>query len=120
MGAPAKLPRIRERLLFIAFGFSIAVVGIYGLPTLGLALYGPAFRSAFIDCRLSEVNASKLNKLTLNAALESRVRETEAIDELSCLDYRGLRNRLETFRVSDSELKSIETDLTTHASALLQ
>ena len=112
--------KFRERILFIALGFAIAVAGIYGLPFLGLALYGPAFQTAFVDCRLAQVNASKLNKLALNIALANRIRETEAIDELSCLDYRDLRNRLETFRVSDSTLRSIETTLTIRTAAVLQ
>jgi cytochrome c peroxidase len=82
-----------------------------GRPTLGLALYGTAFRTAYVGCQLAKAHAAVLNNLPLEAALSERVRRTEEVEELSCLDYQGLRYRLQRFKVSDSDLGLIETGI---------
>jgi len=101
-------PFLRSALL-VAAGSAITLLAEMGLPTLGLAIYGTAYKTAYLDCQLANAHATTLNSLSLDTALNERVRKTEEIDQLSCLDYQGLRYRLQEFRVSNAKLGSIET-----------
>jgi cytochrome c peroxidase len=51
-----------------------------------------------------------LNKLSLETALSQRLRKTEEIDQLRCLDYREVKYRLQRFKVSEANLHLIETE----------
>ena len=96
----------------------MTLLALRGLPSLGLALYGTAFRTAYVECQLAEAHAAKLNSLSLDSALSQRLQKTEEIDELSCLDYQWLRSRLEQFRVTSAELDLMETSAVSQTSSL--
>jgi hypothetical protein len=107
-----------RRALLIAAGSGITLLALMGLPTLGLILYGTAFRTAYVDCQLAKAHAAALNSLALDSALSQRLYKTEDIDELSCLDYRGLRYRLQQFKVSSVDLDLIETGIVNQTASL--
>jgi cytochrome c peroxidase len=60
---------------------------------------------------LAEAHAAALDNLLLEMALSQRLRKTEEIDRLSCLDYQRLRDRLQQFKVSRVDLDLIETGI---------
>jgi hypothetical protein len=106
------------RILLVAAGSAMTLLALMGLPTIGLALYGTAFRTAYVECQLAEAHAAKLNSLSLDSALNQRLQKTEEIDELSCLDYQSLRSRLEQFKVSSAELNLLETRAVSETASL--
>jgi cytochrome c peroxidase len=57
---------------------------------------------------LANAHAAELNNLTLEMELAQRLRKTEQIDQLRCLDYQALRYRLQQFKVRSVDLDSIE------------
>jgi hypothetical protein len=103
------MKKFLRQALLVGAGSIITLLAMMGLPTLGLALYGTAFRTAYADCELAKAHAASLNSLSLDSALTERLHKTEDIDELSCLDYRELRYRLQQFKVSSATLGLIET-----------
>ena len=107
-----------QQALLVAAGSAITLLALWGLPTLGLTLYGTAFRTAYADCQLAKTHAAALNSLPLDSALSQRLRKTEDIDELSCLDYQGLRYRLQQFKVSSVDLDLIEDGMVNHTASL--
>lgn len=107
----------RQALLVVA-GSSITLLLLVGLPTLGLTLYGTAFRTAYLDCQLAKTHAAALNNLPLDSVLSQRLRKTEDVDELSCLDYQGLRYRLQQFKVRSVDLDLLETSIAKHTPSL--
>ena len=101
--------QIVRSALLVAAGAAITLLAQMGLPTIGLALYGTPFRSAHTDCKLANTHAIELNNLQLETELGQRLRRTEDVDQLSCRDYRELRDRLQQFRVSNVDLDLIES-----------
>ena len=105
--------------LLVATGSAITLLAQQGLPAIGLSLYGKAFRIACVDCQLANANAAAFNSLPLDTALTQQLRKTEEIDQLSCLDYRKLRDRLQWFKVSNATLDLIETQPRSGASSVV-
>jgi cytochrome c peroxidase len=100
--------QLLRNALLIAFGSAITLLAQTGLPAIGLSLYGKSFRAAYLDCQLANVHAAALNTLQLDVRLSQQLRKTEEIDQLSCLEYRKLRDRLQQFKVSSAKLDLIE------------
>ena len=107
-----------RQALLVAAGSGVTLLALMGLPTLGLTLYGTAFRTAYVDCRLAKAHSAALNSLKLDAALSQRLRKTVVIGELSCLDYQELHYRLQQFKVSSVDLDLIETTIVKETASL--
>jgi len=101
--------QLLRNALLVATGSAVTLVAQQGLPVIGLSLYGKPFRTAYVECQLANAHAAALNSLPLGTALSQQLRKTEEIDQLSCLDYRNLRDRLQQFKVSNAALDLIET-----------
>ena len=102
----------------LAAGSAVTLLALMGLPTLGLTIYGSAFRTAYLDCQLAKIHTAALNSLPLDSALSQRIQKTEDIDELSCLDYQRLRYRLQQFKVGSADLDSIEVGMINQTASL--
>jgi cytochrome c peroxidase len=114
--APIETSVLRQLLrsaFLVAAGAVIMLLAQMGLPRLGLARYGSAFRTAYFDCERANDLAAELNKLPLETALSHRLHTTIEIDQLSCLDYRALRYRLQQLKVSSASLNLMEIEVDT-------
>jgi cytochrome c peroxidase len=100
--------QLLRNVLLVAIGSAITLLAQQGLPAIGLSLYGRSFRAAYVDCQLANAHAPALNSLPLETALSQQLRKAEEIEQLSCLDYRKLRDRLQQFKVSSAALDLIE------------
>ena len=112
------MKRFLRHALLVAAGSAVTLLALMGLPTLGLTIYGSAFRTAYLDCQLAKIHTTALNSLPLDSALSQRLHKTEDIDELSCLDYQRLRYRLQQFKVSSVDLDSIEVSMINQTASL--
>ena len=101
-------------------GAALTLVVLYTLPVAGLMLYGGAFRSAYADCALAKVHARTLNHLTLEPHLFERVKKTEDIEQLRCLDSGRLYRVLREMHVSEAKLGAIESDVAAALPELLR
>jgi cytochrome c peroxidase len=90
-------------------GSAITLLAQRGLPVLGLALYGQAFRASYGECRDANARAAKLNNLPLDTEVANRLRKSEEIDRLSCIDSHVLHDRLQQFGLNTVDLDLIET-----------
>ena len=79
-------------------------------PILGRALLESDFRSAYLDCALSEAHEAQLRRIHLDPGLRTQVNKTLQVERLRCLDYAELKLRLASFHVSDAQIGLIELD----------
>lgn len=97
------------RLVVAVAAGGLLVIALQGLsPFIGRLVYQRAFEAAYMDCALSQQHAADFREAPIKPALRMELGKTLEVEQLRCLDYASLKLKLESFRVPNETIASIE------------
>lgn len=108
--APGRQNRLLQLFVAAATGAFAVVSFQFALPLVGRAVYQREFQSAYIDCALAEVHASRFAAVPMKPALRVELAKTLDVEQLRCLDYAELRLRLRSYHLSKETIAAIELE----------